>query len=172
MKKNLISVVILALMLVNIIVSSVTMFSVTSTNQKTAAVINKISSMVDLQVTESAPTSSTQESVSLEKTDVYNIADTMTIPLKVGKDGKQHYYVINVSLSMNKDDKDYKTYSAEVASKESLIKSQIINVVSSYSLDEIQADQEGMKKAVLASIQKMFNSKFIFQISFSNVLFQ
>ena len=67
MKKNLISVVILALMLVNIIVSSVTMFSVTSTNQKTAAVINKISSMVDLQVTESAPTSSTQESVSLEK---------------------------------------------------------------------------------------------------------
>ena len=40
MKKNLMSVLILALLIVNIVLTVITMISVTSTNKKTAAVVN------------------------------------------------------------------------------------------------------------------------------------
>lgn len=172
MKKNLISILIMALMIVNIIISAITMFSVTSTNKKTAAVITKIASTVDLEAASAEETGETTESVSLDKTEVYDIADSMTIPLTIGSDGEQHYYVVNVTLSMNTENAGYKTYGADIADKESLIKSQIISVIGSYTLEEIQADPDGMKQAVLEAIQNMFDSDFIYEVSFSNILFQ
>lgn len=173
MKKNLLSIVILALLVVNLLLSGLTTMSVISTNQKTAAVINKIASTVDLEVTNgTAESAAAESSVSMTDTEVYDIADSMTIPLKLSDDGTQHYYVVNVSLSMNKKSDGYKTYGADISTKESLIKSKIIDVIGSYTLEEIQADPEAMKAAVLKSIQGMFSSDFIYQISFSNVLFQ
>ena len=44
MKKNLLSVLVLALVLVNVILSAVMMFSVLSTNKKTAALVNSVAS--------------------------------------------------------------------------------------------------------------------------------
>jgi flagellar FliL protein len=172
MKKNLISIVILALLVVNLLLSALTAFSVISTNQKTAAVIAAISNRVDLAASGGTDATAAESSVSMENTSVYDIADSMTIPLTLSDDGTQHYYVVNVSLSMNTQSDGYSTYGADIATKESLIKSKIIDVIGGYTLEEIQADPDAMKAAVLKAIQNMFNSDFIYQVSFSNVLFQ
>lgn len=49
MKKNLLSVLILVLMIVNIAMSAVMMISVTSTNQKTAALMDSIGTAMNLE---------------------------------------------------------------------------------------------------------------------------
>ena len=51
MKKNLISVIILALLIVNVVLTAIMMFSVTSASQKTAALVDNIASALDLELT-------------------------------------------------------------------------------------------------------------------------
>ena len=62
--------------------------------------------------------------VALTDTEVYNIADSMTIPLKSEAGAKQDYIMFDVSLSINKKHKDYKSYGSSdtLASYENLIK--------------------------------------------------
>ena len=110
--------------------------------------------------------------VSIDKTAIYSIADTMMIPLKVGEDGKNHYYQVNVALSLNMEDEGYKKYFEGMAEKEDLIKAKIIDVIGGHTLEELQVDQEGVKAEVLSALQALYNSSFIYQVSFSNVLFQ
>lgn len=50
MKKNLISIVILALLIVNVVLSSVTLISVTGTNKKTAALVGDIAAAISIDL--------------------------------------------------------------------------------------------------------------------------
>ncbi len=168
MKKNLISVIILALLIVNIALTSVMLFSVTSTNKATAEMVMKVAGAMDMEVS-SMEGEGPAPMVPMEKVVPYTIADTMTILLKRGDDGQDYYIMVAVTLSMNSDHEDYATYGETIAEKESLIKSEIINVVSQYTMEEARADEQGMKDAILKRIQEMFNSDFIFKVDFNDV---
>ena len=50
MKKNLLSIIILALLVVNIILSAIMMISVTSASKKTAALVADISTIIGLEI--------------------------------------------------------------------------------------------------------------------------
>ena len=166
MKKNLISIVILALLIVNIVLTAIMMFSVTSTNKKTAALVTDIASAIslDLEVEEEV------EAVPMENIVPYTIAD-MTIPLRKGEDEKDHYALLSVTLSMNSKHSDYKTY-GDLTTREDLIKGQINEAVSQYTLEEANANPQAIKDDILARIQKLFGSDFIFDVTLSSTLYQ
>ena len=130
MKKNLLSIIILALLVVNIVLSAIMMISVTSASKKTAALVSDISTIIGLEI-DGLPKSETVGSVSMANTEVYNISDELTIPLKNDEDGTSHFAVGKVSLSMDKTNKDYETYSATLESKEGLITDIIFSVFGS-----------------------------------------
>lgn len=171
MKKNLMSIIILALLIVNLVFSAVIMISVTSTNKKTAAVIGDIATILNLELGTTGAEAEKPE-VSVEDTAVHDIEDQMTIPLKKGADGKEHYALVSVSLAMNMKDKDYKTYGETIGEKESLIKGEIIDVISSYTMEELQADTDGAREEILQRVQNMFDSKFIYKVTFRDILEQ
>ena len=131
MKKNLLSILILALLIVNIVLTSITMISVTSTNKKTAAVIGDIATILNLELNAAKGDEDEKKEVSIDDTAVYNIEDQMTILLKKGEDGKDHYALVSVSLAMNTKDKGYDTYKDTLADKESLVKGEIIEAFGS-----------------------------------------
>ncbi len=166
MKRNLLSIIILALLVVNIVLSAIMMVSVTSASRKTAAMVADISTIIGLEI-EGLPKSDVSPSVSMADTEVYSIVDEMTIPLKKGEDGEDHYAVGNVSMSMNTKHKDYKTYSESMANMEGIIKDIIYSVMAEYTLDEIRADSDGIKQQILTKIQERFESDFIYSISFN-----
>ena len=168
MKKNLISVIILALLIVNIALTSVMLFSVTSTNKATADMVMRIAGAMDMELSSADGTAFTPV-VPIENIASYDIADTMTIRLKQDEDGAEHYIMIAVTLSMDKEHEDYKEYGESLTDRESLIKSEIINVIGQYTMAEAQADEAGMKQAILESIQNMFGSDFIFRVDFRDV---
>ncbi|MDD3367748.1 MAG: flagellar basal body-associated FliL family protein [Lachnospiraceae bacterium] len=173
MKRNLLSILILALLIVNVVLTAIMMFSVTSTTKKTAALVDNISSALALELSDpGASAVSEAASVDMEDVQPYEIADAMTIPLTTGEDGEAHYCVVSVALSMNTKDPGDKTYGADLTTRESLIKSEIIDVIGSYTLEEAKADQDGMKKEILSQIQAMFDSEFIFDVSFSSIMYQ
>lgn len=168
MKKNLMSVIILALLIVNIALTAVMLFSVTSTNKATADLIARISGAMDMELS-SADGSTFKPAVPIENIASYDIADTMTIRLKQDEDGGEHYIMVAVTLSMDTEHEDYKTYGETLGDRESLIKSEIISVVGGYTMDEAQADEEALKQAILERIQNMFGSDFVFKVDFRDV---
>lgn len=169
MKKNLLTVLILALIMVNIVLTTVMMFSVMSTNKKTAKLVNNIATVLNLEWTEPGEDPSENTAISLADTAVYNITGSMTIPLAMDENGKQGYIVFDVSLSMNKKDKDYKKYSETMAERESLVKDVITSVVTSHTQAECRNNFEGLKEEILEAIQNLFGSKFIFDVGLSGV---
>lgn len=172
MKKNLLSVVILALLVVNLILTGIMMFSCVSANKKTAALVNDIASVLDLELTGGGSNTEEVAAVSVADTEIYNIADAMTVALRPSEDGKEHYCMCEVSFSMNKTHEDYETMSPMVAAQESKIRSIIIGVIGGYTKEEAQANQKAIENAILEQVQQMFGSNFIYEAYFRDVKFQ
>lgn len=172
MKKNLMSVVILALLVVNLILTGIMMFSCVSANKKTAALVNDIASVLDLELTGGGSNAEEVAAVSVADTEIYNIADAMTVALRPSEDGKEHYCMCEVSFSMNKTHEDYETMSPMVATQESKIRSIIIGVIGGYTKEEAQANQKAIESEILEQVQQMFGSNFIYEAYFRDVKFQ
>ena len=172
MKKNLLSVVILALRVVNLILTGIMMFSCVSANKKTAALVNDIASVLDLELTGGGSNTEEVAAVSVADTEIYNIADAMTVALRPSEDGKEHYCMCEVSFSMNKTHEDYETMSPMVATQESKIRSIIIGVIGGYTKEEAQANQKAIESEILEQVQQMFGSNFIYEAYFRDVKFQ
>lgn len=173
MKKNLISIIILALLIVNVVLTAVMMFSVTSTSKKTAALVDNITTALNLELAANgADTEAAKEAIPMSDIQTYDISESMTIPLKTEEDGEPHFCMVSVTLSMNTKDKAYKTYGETISEKESLIKSEIVDVFGQYTLDEAREQQDAIRQEILEQVQTMFDSEFIFNISFSDILFQ
>ncbi|MBR1860342.1 MAG: flagellar basal body-associated FliL family protein [Lachnospiraceae bacterium] len=175
MKKNLLTIVILALLLVNIALTAVMMISVTTTNNATSALVKTIATVMNLELVGDSPEGEV-EPVSLADTEVYAIQGTMTIPLKVeitadGKEKQVHMVVDGISLQINKTHEDYKTMNALVSTNESLIKDAIRTVIASKTEDECRNDEAGLKAEILKEIHNLFESDFIYGIVFSDVKF-
>ena len=172
MKKNLVSIIILALLVVNVILTAIMLFSVTGTMKKTAALIDGISMALSLELGEDMDDMESAEAVPMENVVVHQIADEMTIPFAVGVDGKEHFCMVSVSLSMNSKGEGYKEYGATVGEKEDLIKGEIVSAIGSYTIEAAKADTDAVRKDILHRVQKMYGCDFIYDVVFREIIFQ
>lgn len=173
MKKNLISVLILALLVVNVVLTAIMMFSTMGSVKKTGQLVTTIATVLNIELDDEAETEDTGE-VKIGDVYTHDIEDALTIPLKKGEDGKDHYYIVNVSLMLNKTHEDYETYSADVTAhaQDSYFKSLVIEVIGNHTLEEIKDNPEGVREEILSKIQSAYGSTFIFKVAFSNVMYQ
>jgi flagellar FliL protein len=161
------SIIILALLVVDIVLSAISMVSVSSASKKTASLVADISTLVGLEINGLPQSEVASSTPSMADTAVYNISDELTIPLKLGEDGKTHYAVGNVSLSMDSTHADYSTYSETMSDREGLIKDVIFDVIGNYTMEEMQTDSKAVKAELLERIQELFGSDFIYGVSFN-----
>ena len=179
MKKNLLSIIILALLVVNLGMTGFMMLSVMTTNSQTAKLISDIAAALELEANggNSGGFSGSASGV-VAVTDMatwgFTGDEKLTINLKPGEDGKSHYMVVEVVFSMNKASADYATLGTEenLANVKEVVKSEITNTLSSYTLEELQSGMDEVaRETILENVQAMFNSNFIYDISFSSVLY-
>lgn len=179
MKKNLLSILILALLLVNMAMTTVMMISVMGTNKKTGELVTNIATVLNLELFN--PGGSPTAEVALADTEVYDMTELM-VPLKrsaeVAADGsttlgKQSYMIFTPSLFQNKTHEDYATYGGadKMAANASAINDLINEVVHARTLEECQENLDGLKEEILAEIQNLFGSTFIFKIGLNGIKF-
>ena len=168
------SVIILALLVVNLVLTGIIMFSTVSANRKTIALVDDIAAILNLELesTASGEAAAEEQIILPENSEVYDIADAMTVALKSSGDGKDHFAMCSVSFSINTQHEDYKTYQPMLAAKESKIKSEIIEVVGSYTKEEAQADVHEIENQILKKVQEMFDSDFVYEAYFRDIKFQ
>ncbi|MCR4866978.1 MAG: flagellar basal body-associated FliL family protein [Lachnospiraceae bacterium] len=172
MKKNMLSVLILALLIVNVALTSIMMFTMMGTNKKTAKLIDGISTALSLEITDPSEEGAEAEAeVAMEDIKVYQIPDQLTIGLAKGADGKAHYCVVSVSLSLNTKDPDYEKYNATLGDNVDMIKDKIFQVVGSHTIEEAESNTDGLREEILEAIQQMYGSKFVYNIVFRDIMF-
>lgn len=180
MKKNLLSILILVLLIVNIALTTVMMISVTGTNKKTGELVTSIATVLNLELYN--PGGIPLAEVPLSETETYTMAEIM-VPLKssvvVKEDGsteistKQNYIMFTTTLYQNTKHEDYKKFGGaeKMAELESQIQVVITDVVRAYTLEECRENFDVIKDEILAEIQKMFDSNLIFKIGISGLKF-
>ncbi len=177
MKKNLLSVLILALLVVNIVLTAVMMFSVMGTNNKTAQLVTNIATVLELELT--VPGEEEEVVISLADTAEYKLSAAMTIPLTTeyittesgGTQKKERYIMCEIALLMNTTHEDYEVYGEGIASRETVIEDVITSVVGAHTETECRNEMEEIKAEILEEIQELFQSDFIYKIAISNVKF-
>ena len=150
MKKNLITVITLALVVVNLVLTVILTITILPETQKANELITKVCSAIDLDLESGSATSNAN--IPIDQIEVYNIDDEQTINLKQDGDGKDHFAIITVSISMDTKNSDYKDLQPQVEEKVNLIKGDINNIVSQYTIDEIKNNQSAVQDEILKDV--------------------
>jgi flagellar FliL protein len=168
MKKNLISVVILALVFANFVLTAILMFSVLPETKQANTLIEKVCSAIDLDLNSGEASGTTN--VPIDQQEIYKVSEgeDITTNLAKGADGKAHYAVLNVSLVLNTKSDNYAVYTQDfLTSHDDTIKNNIIKVVGSYTYDEFETKSDEIREEILTDMQELFGRDYIIGVNFS-----
>jgi flagellar FliL protein len=176
MKKNLLSIIILALLVVNLAMNGFMLLSVMTTNSQTAKLISDIAAALELEASGGSGggfSGSASGTVGVANIATFGFTgdNSLTISLKPGSDGKAHYMVAEVVFSMNTASADYATYgtSDSLTSMNDLVKAKVVDILSSHTMEELQSDIQPAKDEVLEAIQELYGSNFIYEVSITAI---
>ena len=167
MKKNLISVLILALVLANLILTGILAFTIIPQTKKSNELIDKVCNAIHLELE-----SGESISVPIENIVVHNLVDEFTCNLKKGEDGKDHFALFKVGFSLNIESEEYADGAGieSLTAKETIIRDRVNSIVSTFTIDEFNADGNYVvKQEILKEMQSLFGAEFIVGVSFSSV---
>jgi flagellar FliL protein len=175
MKRNMLAIIILALLVINTVLTGIVMLSVMQTNQKTATVISDIAAALELEAGGGAGTSSgfarQASDITAAETANFEITD-IQISLAKTDSGQAAILQCSLNISMDTVNSDYATLgsSESLAGATSKIKSIANEVVSQYNYDNISDNQAAIEREILYKVHDYFCSAFIYDISFSSFL--
>lgn len=167
MKKNLMSVLILALVVANLILTAILMISIVPQTKKANELITKVCSAIDLELEGGKESASIN--IPMDQVEQVKIAEgeSLTINLKDNGDGENHYAVISVALALDTKNDGYKKHGTEAISKnEDIIKDEIIKIISGHTIDDMREDQAGVQDEILGRLRKLFESDYIVSVAF------
>lgn len=168
MKKNMLTIVVLALSLINVILTATMVFVVVPTSQKTDKLIAQVASVVELEL------KGESETFDMTNAEPYKIEEQKQMNLLPGEDKKQHYVTIGyVTVYINPDSEKYKEYNTDLTggTYNSMILDKVETVITGYTYEQAVESREQMKKDVLDELKKVFGSSdFVIDVSFGNLI--
>lgn len=172
MKKGMINVLIFALVLVNLVLSLVIVFTFIPTMKKTSKLVDKICKIIDLDVNGEG---NGESNVSIEDLEYVNIVfsdgkdgsnDSQVFNLKQSG-GKVAHIKLGVTLAVNTKHDDYKTKMSTLNSSMAYIGGQLGDIMLEYTATEANANKKNMENRVLKMLRDLFESDFIYDVSFT-----
>jgi flagellar basal body-associated protein FliL len=165
MKKNILTIIIMAITLINTVLLAMLIFVIVPTSNKTNQLVTKVASIVDLEVEDSQ-----EGKVSVSDIVTQKYEEKLTIKLDSSSE-EPHYAILYVSLSMNSKHEDYELLKEKVTENENPVLEIVTEEFGKYSIDNVQDNKEEIRQQVLTRIQELFQSDFIINVSFGNVVY-
>ncbi|MBQ9120670.1 MAG: hypothetical protein IJY09_11565 [Lachnospiraceae bacterium] len=169
MKKNILTIIILAATLVNLTLSAVMLFVYLPNAQKMNTLITKICQVIDLDLESPLPVPE-DEKVAVADLESHVISSDMVVGLSKGEDGKIYYASIAASLVLNTKAEDYATVSTLMTTQSERIKEIVQIEVGKLNKDNFHESREAVREAILATLQEEFETKCIYRVDFGNYL--
>ena len=172
MKKNLISVIILALVLANFVLTALLVFTVLPETKKANKLIEEVCSAIDLDLNSGA--TSGVSNVPINQIDDYalNSGETMTISFKSDDSGTAHYLVAAISLSLNKESEVYNDGDFDISTKDNIIRDKINSIIGQYTMEEYNQNKDAIQEEILTELQDMLGADYVVGVNFASSLTQ
>ena len=158
MKKSMLNVIILALVLVNLVLTVILTFSLVSTNKKTNSLINKVAQIIDLDVAGGVSNNNSSTGSGIENVSYIDIKNNDSTDVD---NGKTRYAVLSVSVGLNSKAKDYSTVSTSVDNGMKVLVNKITNEANKYTYSTISANKSTMETDLLKEFQELFKTETI-----------
>lgn len=170
MKKNIFSVIITALTVINVVLTAVLFFVMMPTFQKTNNLITQVASVLNLE-TDADSDADPDSNYSIKDVESVSVSfdSQTTYNLKNDEKGNPHYALMSgYIVDINKNAEDYKDVSALVNDETQQIKigSEIGSVLQSLSIDE--AGQPEAQQAALERLREVYDTKAIVKVVFAS----
>lgn len=169
MKKNLMTVIILALVFANFVLTAIMMFTIIPTTQKANELITKVCEAIDLELNSGAANG--LSNLPVDQIATYNVSggQTMTINLADG----DKYALVAVSLSINKESQRYKDSNTTILTEqESIIKNTINQIIRQYHKEDLLKNSQTAQDEICKSLQKLYGADYIVEVHFSTLTAQ
>lgn len=170
MKKSLLNIITLVLVLMNTILTVIMVFVIVPSMQDSNRVIKKVAQAINLETGGVIETD--LSNVPLEDCETFDLETKLTIALKKGADGKDHYAVIYPALLLYKDGADYSKNLATLKEKKALATQHIQEVVQRYTVSELQSNPDAIREETLKDLQQIFGKDLIVQVVFGTTTIQ
>lgn len=165
MKKNILTIIIMAITLINTVLIAILIFVIVPTSNRTNQLVTKVASIVDLELEDTQ-----DEEVAVSDIITQKLEDKLTIKLN-SSSTEPHYAVLYLSLSMNSKNEDYELLKDKITENEGPISEIVNEEFAKYTIDNVQEHKEDIRQQVLTRIQELFQSDFIINVSFGNVVY-
>ena len=163
MKKNLMTVIILALVFANFVLTAIMMFAILPQTQKANELITKVCEAIDLELNSGAATG--LSNLPIDQIATYSVSGGETMTINLADD---HYALVAVSLSINKESDRYKEATTEILTEqESIIKNTINQVIRQYTKEEFLKNSQDVQDEICKSLQKTYGTDYIVGVNFS-----
>lgn len=173
MKKNLISVLILALVFANFVLTALLIFTIIPETKKANNLIDQVCQAISLDLNSGAATSASDlPQDQIVDYALNNDGDTMTFNFATSEDGSTHYLVCGISLSLNNKSDGFKTYGSDLSAKKNIILADITDIIGKYTMEEYNADKDAVQNKILKSLQDKFGADYIVGVNFVSSLTQ
>ncbi len=181
MKKNLLTIIIIALLIVNIVLTGIMMISMMGTNKKTADLVSDIAAVLNLELGVEDDEEEVVE-IPMSQQFIWNLTEKLEIPLQsediVDSNGnvtgkKDHYIVFStIAFSLDTKAKGYKEYGENIANYESMVRDAVTSTVSKHTIDDCRTDFDTIRKEVLEAVRALFDEEFIYNVAISGIKYQ
>lgn len=167
MKKNTLTIIVLTLTVINLVLNVLIIFSILPMADKTNNLINKVAEVVDLEIAPQFKTDAPVLSVGDIDSRTITTSDgstkhTVSVP---GTDGKNHYVVTGVIVSLDMTHEDYKKLSEGFDNAMALISSKVDSVISSYTYENVLTSKNEIQEQLLQEVRGLFQSDMIYDVS-------
>lgn len=168
MKKNILTIVIMAASLINLVLSAVLIFSVMPAMNKTSNLVDKVASVIDLEIEDA---DAAEAEYTIEDLVPFDIAyeKSANIRLQPSSDGEAHYVVIDgITISYNKNADDYSKVSGMITENTAYVEDIVKETIGEYSFDNM--DQNKIKQEAVKKLQEKYNTECIVDVILKNFL--
>lgn len=161
MKKNILTVVIMAATIMNLILTAVLVFSVMPAMNKTSNLVDKVASVIDLEI------SGSEAEYSIQDLQTYAIefdkAQNINLQKDAGDD-RAHYASINkIVVSFNSKAEDFADVQQTVQTADVYIQDIVKETVSQYTATTV--NESVVREEAVKKIQEKYGTKCIVDIS-------
>ncbi|MCI5731255.1 MAG: hypothetical protein MR304_06910 [Eubacterium sp.] len=169
MKKNILTIVIMAATLINVILSAVLVFSVMPAMNKTSNLVDKVASVIDLEI-EDANAEEQEYTIDdlVAYTKTYDATVNINLKKEAGDDTNHYAQLSGFTLSFNTKAEDYSEISESIQGNDVYVDDIVKETISSYSASSI--DLVKVRAEIVKKIQEKYNTKAVVEISLKDPL--
>ena len=168
MKKNLITVIILALCIINLIFNILLVFVFMPSTTKTNKLITDIAQIIDLEIASQA----SEEGAVFDVSNLDQFQLEQGNPINLANDGTGEIHVIQygVTINLDKTASDYTKISTSMTASTSMIYDICSEIIAQYTYSEVTDVEvkKEIKNLILEKLRETSNSECIYSLSFYN----